>query len=312
MNIVDLFNDFNIPHFTEGYKYCRPGWVNVECPFCTGNPGPHLGFEIASNHFNCWRCGWHPTDFTISKLLNVRTEQAKEIIKQYGGHTYRTKTIPVQIRLKAHKLPSNTMPLQQNHRQYLIGRNFDPDRLQREWKLLGTGPISLLSTELNGKKVKLDYKHRIIIPYIWNNQQVSFDARDITGKVLNKYQACPKDRELIPHKNILYGMQEYWTETGIGVEGPTDVWRLGRRACALSGIEFIAAQVRLIAKTFKRFAVVFDGESETSKESQAFIQATKLISELKFRKVDAFSIKITGDPGEMNQSEADYLVKQLK
>ena len=57
MNIIQLFEDYKIPYFTEGYKYCRPGWVNIDCPFCIGSPGPHLGYNLSGNYFNCWRCG---------------------------------------------------------------------------------------------------------------------------------------------------------------------------------------------------------------------------------------------------------------
>jgi DNA primase len=117
--------------------------------------------------------------------------------------------------------------------------------------------------------------------------------------------ACPKDRELIPHKEILYGKQEYWKDNAICVEGPTDVWRFGVRSFAVSGIKFTPKQVRVMAKMFKRVAVCFDNDP------QALIQANKLVGELKFRGVDAFRVDIEGDPGSMKQEDADYLVKQL-
>jgi hypothetical protein len=177
-------------------------------------------------------------------------------------------------------------------------RGFDPEYLEKEWNLLGTGPVSLLDN--------INYKHRIIIPFLWNNSQVSFDSRDITGKHTSKYMACPKNREQIPHKEILYGKQSKWGNTGICVEGPTDVWRFGTRSFATSGIKYTNYQTRIIAKTFSRVAVCFDGG-----ETQATNQARILIGELKFRGVDAFMVNIDGDPGSMKQSEADYLVKQL-
>jgi hypothetical protein len=302
MNIVQLFQDFNIPHYTEGYKWCRPGWVNIECPFCTGNPGPHMGFNLEQVHCFCWRCGWHPTIITISKLIHVNEFETEKIVKRYGhiiSHTKQKNTAPKE---KEFKFPSAVHELKQNHKQYLLNRNFDPDYLESEWNLLATGPISLLHVD----KKLINYKHRIIIPFIWNNNIVSFDSRDITGHATNKYQACPEQYEVITHKSILYGKQECWKSTGIGVEGPTDVWRFGPLSCAVSGIQFTSAQVRLIAKTFKCFAVCFDGG-----ESQAKTQANKLVSELKFRGVDAFRVDIEGDPGDMQQSEADYLVKQI-
>jgi hypothetical protein len=324
MNIIQLFQDFNVPYYTEGYKYCRPGWINVECPWCSGNPGPHLGFNLETSHCNCWRCGWHPLFPTIAKIFAINENKAKEILNQYGGVTFKQIDANLtKIRLKPYRLPSNTEPMQKNHKQYLEKRGFDPERLEHEWKLLGTAPISTLD--------HINYRFRIIIPFIWNDHQISFDSRDITGYAINKYQACPKDRELIPHKQLLYGKQECWSDIGICVEGYTKVWRLGVNSFATCGINYTQEQVKLMTKTFKRIAVIFDTsplkniekkESEfnkktfiksiqSSKETQAEIQANKLVSDLRFRGVDAFKFHVTGDVADLPQNEANYLLKQI-
>jgi hypothetical protein len=303
MDIVQLYEDYNIDYATEGHKHCRPGWVNTECPFCTGNPGLHLGYNLASNGFTCWRCGWHPIKETIAVLLHVTQQEAGKLIQQYGGKSVVKHEAIVRIGMKPHILPTNTTSLLTPHKRYLEKRDFDPDKLQKIWGLKGTGPISKLDN--------IDYKHRIIIPYMWNGQRVSFDSRDITDKAQNKYMACSEEREIISHKDILYGRQDAWTDVGIGVEGPTDVWRLGTHAVATSGIKFKSTQVRMIARAFKRFSVLFDGPSNTSQEAEALKKADELVAELRFRGVDAVRIDIEGDPGCMKQSEADYLVKQL-
>lgn len=298
MDIERLYTDYSVEFVTEGHKHSRPGWVNTECPFCTGNPGYHLGYNTEENYFYCWRCGWHSIVESIGKQLKMTTVEAKKVLREYGGRVPRVKK-PEEIITKPveHRLPSGVHTMGTMHRIYLDKRKFDPERLEREWMLMGTGPASMLDG--------IDYKFRIIIPFIWNGQQVSFDSRDITGKHPNKYMACPKDRELIPHKEILYGKQEHWKATGIMVEGPTDVWRFGVFSFAISGIKYTPRQIREVAKYFKRVAVALDSDP------QAQIQAAKIVAELKFRGVDAFRVDITGDPGSMEQSEADYLVKQL-
>lgn len=301
MNIESLYQDFSIPFVTEGqHKHARSGWVNCECPWCSsggGHEGFHMGYNLQSNFCSCWRCGSHPVVPTIAKLLKIREQEAYHVIKRYGLLIPHLPKESTANRLQF-TLPSGIGPLQGNHRKYLEGRNFDPDKLEHDWGLLGTGPISLLD--------KIDYRFRIIIPFEWDEIQVSFDSRDITGKHPSKYMACPKNRELIPHKSILYGKQGEWGTTGIIVEGPTDVWRFGSKSAATSGIKYTPKQVRLIASTFKRVAVCFDGG-----ESQAITQANLLVGELRFRGCDAFRVDIEGDPGSMNQEEANYLVKQL-
>ena len=305
MDIVQLYMDYSVDFLTEGHKHCRPGWVNTPCPLCVseaGHEGYHLGYNLQGNFFVCWRCGWHPATPTIAKLIHLSVDETKSVIKKYGFIIPRSIKEPVvKVRKKSHRMPSNIMPLQRQHVRYLESRGFDPDYLIKLWFLMATGPVSTL----RDKDYIIDYRFRILIPFIWNGQQVSFDSRDITNKSKFKYLACPLDRELIPHKSILYGKQEMWKDTGICVEGPTDVWRFGVNSFATSGIKFTPKQVRLIAKTFKRVPVIFDGQ-----EPQAKKQADVLVAELKVRGVDSFRIDIEGDPGGMEQKEANYLVKQ--
>jgi len=301
MSILDLYQDFGIQFQTEDHKHCRPGWANLECPFCEGNPGLHLGCHINSGHFYCWRCGYKPTSKVITKLLNVEEGRAKDLIRQYkitrpSSSSISSATQDHKIQFHPHKLPSHTGPLERQHQLYLERRGFDPDYLEKEWGLLGTGPISYLDD--------IDYRHRIMVPIFWGEEQVSFQTRDITGKSEVKYIACPKNREKIHHKHILYG-KNWDREVGICVEGVTDVWRLGPMAFAVFGIEYTYRQIRIIAKQFKRVIVLFDDDP------QAIKQGTQLVSELSFRGVNAHQEIIKGDPGDLSQEEADYLVKQI-
>jgi len=296
MNVTQLYQDHSIPYADEGHRHHRPGWVNIECPFCTGNPGMHLGYNTNNNFYVCHRCGWHPVTKVIAKLTNTNEETAKTLIKQYGGH--------VQVRMehapkctRPFKFPSGTTPLSGPHKQYLSRRGFDPDRLEHEWGLISTGPIALLDNT--------DYKHRILAPIEWGGACVSFQGRDATDKHTKKYLACPQERESIHHKEILYGHEAAWTEVGIVVEGITDVWRLGERSCATFGIKYTPKQLRLLATLFSRLFIVFDDDP------QAIKQAYALKTDLEFRGVDAQTISIVGDPGGMKQEEADYFVKQL-
>ena len=313
MDIIQLYMDYSVDFQTEGHKHCRPGWVNVPCPspFCRGNAGYHLGFELANEHYFCWRCGWKPLLPTLAAILNISVYEVEKVSKIYGSYLPGRKSKVPKVNLLPFKLPSHTEVMRETHRRYLAGRCFDPDKLEREWGLLGTGPVASLTTKKDGKEKEIDYRFRIVIPYMWDGQMISFDSRDITGKTEVKYIACPLDREIISHKEILYGDQTAWGETGIAVEGTTDVWRMGKQAFAVSGIEYKQKQVRLIAKNFKRVAVLFDGASDTSKEGTAFLRANTLVGDLKFRGVDAFRIDIQGDPASLPQAEADYIVKQI-
>lgn len=306
MKIEQLYQDYSIPFVTEDHKHARPGWINAECPFCVGeNPGYHLGFNLNNNYFYCWRCGSHPVWKSIQKLLNVPNYSVDSIISDYGGIKKRsidTSSPTLKGNILPLKYPSRTISMQRNHRTYLENRGFDVEQLEKTWNLLGTGPSSLLKIE----QKLLDYKHRIVAPIYWNHKFVTFQARDITDKHALKYMACPKEREVIHHKHLLYGKQELWGSTGICVEGITDVWRLGIHSFATLGIEYTPFQLKIIAKTFVRVPIIFDGG-----ESQSVKQANKLAADLRFRGVDAFRVDIEGDPAAMKQKEANYLIQQF-
>jgi hypothetical protein len=295
MNITQLYTDYNIQTAPPEHRHSRAGWVNTACPYCSGNPGYHLGFSLSGNYYYCWRCGYHYLYQTLSQLLHTTEDEARTIVQQYGGVAYTQREPPVHIRRKAHRLPTDTYPMTDQHKKYLKKRGFDPERLEREWMLLGTGPAA----QLDG----IDFKHRVLAPVIWQGEQVSFQCRDITGKSRLKYLTCPRDRELKHHKHILYGNYNGQT-TGIIVEGITDVWRLGTAAFATFGIEYTQQQMRLISKLFKRTFIIFDPDP------QALKQAEKLTSELKFRNIDAYNISVDHDPGSMTPSEAEYFIKQ--
>jgi len=305
MDIIRLYEDFGVDYLTEGNKHCTPGWVNTHCPFCEGSKNYHLGFNIQNEFFVCLRCGWKPTIKTIAKLIHVTENEAKEVIKRYGGKSTLAKTQNEKIKInkKPFKYPTNTTILMPQHKAYLERRGFNPDKLEKTWGIMGTGPISKLDN--------IDYKNRILIPIYWQGEVVSFQARDITGKHPIKYMACPEYREKVKHKHILYGHPSIWEkESCICVEGVFDVWRLGRKAVATFGIKYKIQQIQVLAKTFKKVAVLFDTEP------QAVKQAEKLVSELRFRGVEAFNVTFEmengKDPADLSEDEAKEIVRKLR
>lgn len=259
-----------------------------------------MGIAIDGSRAHCWRCGWKPLSKTIATLIHVEEQQAKEIIRRYGGKPRaRRSATQANILKKPFRLPTGTGPLLSHHKRYLERRGFDPDCLEQEWGLMSTGPVAQLS--------KADYRHRILIPIYWNREMVSFQARDATGKAEVKYKACPKEREKIHHQEILYGHPAgQRKKVAACVEGVTDVWRLGQLALACFGIEFTRRQVRSLARSFERVVVIFDDDP------QAVLQANKLVSELRFRGVESWRIPIKGDPADLSDDEAEQLIKEVR
>lgn len=301
MDIQKLLADYNIPFITEGHKHSTPDWINIHCPFCAGSQNYHLGIHVEGNGCHCWRCGGHTITELLVKLLGVSEAEARSLFRKYKGKPLPRKRIEKKAaQIFPLKLPSpNQAPLTKQYRNYLLQRGFDAERIEGEWELRQTGPVSTLDG--------MPFNNRIIIPIFWDGEMVSFQTRDITGRSPYKYLACPKNREKIHHKNILYGKQENLINSKriIVVEGVTDVWRFGTCATATFGIEFKMEQVLQLANLGEKFVIIFDSEAQAQKQARALQVKLKALGK------QATIKKVPDDPGSMKQSEADYLVKQV-
>ena len=270
IDIIKLYHDHNIDFKTEGNKHCTKGWVNINCPLCNGD-NFHLGFCVDltskfAGSFVCWRCGGHST-FKVLREILKRGLDVKEIIKRYRVSGYAGPSVQTEIRLvkSAFRYPTDTGPIQNHHRKYLIKRNFNPNYIEQEWGVLGTGPLSTLSYRVGKEKKVLDYRNRLIIPIEWGGKIVSFQGRAITERSKMKYLACPEEREIINLKTIIYGKTDW--KRCVVVEGVTDVWRLGFGAVSLFGIKYTLQQIRILSK-FEKVFLLFDPEAQAQAQAK--------------------------------------------
>jgi DNA primase len=213
------------------------------------------------------------------------------VLKKYAGESHLPKRkVEMADQLE---FPDGTAAMTTHHKRYLEGRNFDPDKLGRDWGLLGTGK-------------KGSYRHRIIIPIYHKNVLVSYQGRDITGDHDLRYKACPKDQEVVEHKRTIYGMDKVSGNTILILEGVADVWRMGYGAVATYGIKYTPHQLAILRQKKNRF-ILFDPDP------QAQVQAEKLYYQLSgFPGHTELLENDDGlDPGEMSQGEADDLMLDI-
>lgn len=301
INIEKLYRDFHIPYETPGHKHVGTGWIGTPCPFCTGNPGFHLGYCIDptakyAGCFSCWRCGGKPFKKAIAGILNIPESKIWEIVKQYSSEIPNLKEKPkAKRKARECKFPPGTNKMKASHRKYLKNRGYKPKELEKQWGLLGTGPIGA-------------YKHRIIIPIYYQGNVVSYQGRDITNKSELKYKACKQKEEVIDHKNCLYGIDNVPDSSVVVTEGVADVWRLGPGAVATFGIKFKEEQAKLLLQ-FKNIFLLYDSEND---DPQAGEQAEKLAWYVGSpdRHVEIIDLD-EGDPGELTEEEARMLMADL-
>jgi len=309
MDIERMFSDFHLPIASPGERHYHLGWLHTPCPFCSGNAGNHLGYcmDPASRFFGrfiCYRCGGKSTMRVLSRLLRIDDEaRLLAIMAKYSIAPQTRHLIPPRKRKLAREV--NFPPLTRSLGEvpgavrYLLGRKFDPDEIQDLWRIMATGPGSVVRTR-EGKSV--DFSYRIIIPVFLRGKMVTYQGRDWTGKSSRKYLACPPEAEGYPIKDLLYGADEA-EESGDGeavlMEGVTDVWRWGPGAVACFGIKHSPHQIRELARRFDRVTMAFDPEGT------ARMQARRIAKELEWLGLEVRSPRLPWgkDPGDMERED---------
>jgi hypothetical protein len=287
-----FLDDYNIPYDTKG-KNCSPGYINIQCPMCDDRSN-HGGFNINQEFYNCWKCKTYSLGTVIKELLDISWPQVNLIIDEYtNNYSTVVKKVITKKPIKVF-LPKGVIhPLPKRHKKYLRKRNFDPYRIEKEFDLYGT--------ELLGS-----YCLRIIAPIYYGGKLISYQARDITGKQKLRYKTCEKDKEIIFHKDILYN-QDNCKSRAVIVEGITDVWRLGKGACATFGTGWRQSQLLEMIKLFNHIFILYDKGVEAQKQAEklggAFSSFHNKTAEIIMLDYD--------DPASMPQNEANYLIKEL-
>ena len=248
LDLAGLLDDNRIEYSDSG-----TGWLQMQCPLCEDHK-QHLGWS--GTVFNCLRCGKHGRIEVLSALLGLSPSKTAYTLSKYEG---RVKGLPNRFNpvgrdlhaVLTVKLPYGTAKMAERHRNYLKTRRFDPDRLERDWALQGTGSVG-------------SFAHRIILPVFQDGKLVCFQGRDITDKAASKYKSCPDDKAVLPIKSCLYGLDRVTGDSVVVTEGPTKVWRLGAGSVATFGATVSDQQVKILTR-FRRTFILFD-EDEAGQE----------------------------------------------
>lgn len=293
-----FFDDYGIEVASEDHKHSRPGWINVECPRCSGNPGYHLGFSEKTGQFVCWRCGFVPVLESIQKLASVSWPEAKKISIKYGEKERRYtryERAPKEKDIEVH-FPKGILDFfPKRHKEYLESRNFDAQRIIDIWDLRATGK--------RGK-----YSERIVAPITYRNKLMSYHARSIVPDLEPRYMACEQINERREHNYCLYGIDHAVGRSVLVLEGIADVWRMGIGSVAVFGISFTHTQVMMLYQNFENIFIMFD---ET--EEQAQTRAKELAHTLSTmgKNAEHITLGIDHDPGDLSDADARYIMRDL-
>ena len=191
--------------------------------------------------------------------------------------------------------PPGLGPLGKRHRQYLRRRGYNPDRLLRDWELIGT-------EHLSGPA----WSWRIIFPILnREGRVVAYGGRSLSDKTKPKYR-LPEDSQItVNPKSLLYGIHHVEGDAVVVVEGPADVRRLGKGSVATLGTGWNVEQAVQL-KRFQRRYIMMDPDSSGQEQGE------KLANWLGMYSGETEIIEgLFCDPGDLDQKEADQIMKEL-
>lgn len=278
-----------IPYATEGENISKKGnWIGVNCPFCVvPDTKNHLGINLNTKAIKCWRCSVKGT--IIKYMMKIQHISYEDALMQVG-----TKRSALEVPDEYHReVPDKTitpLPIHEGlldpHRQYLVDRHFDPDKLIHDYKLRCTGPVTDMPYMAN----------RIVIPYIINNRIVTYTTRDITDKAQQRYRAAEVEHSIIPIDHLLYNIHTV-KDTAIIVEGSFDVFRIGPGTVGMGSLVWNSQRV-IQLRHVKRAFIFPDFEYHAKQEWEILAHSiATIVPDVHFCDIDE------GDPGALTDDD---------
>jgi len=202
----------------------------------------------------------------IKKLLSGVEKERFKVIKHSGKLA----------------IPKGVGDLENAHKKYLKGRNYNWKELQTIWQIQGIGIAQQLAW-------------RVFIPIHYKGEMVSWTTRSIAkNPQVTRYISASDKEESMPHKELLYG-EDYAHHAIIVCEGPIDVWRIGPGAVAVMGVGYSTAQVAKMVDYPVR-VVCFDNERVAQQ------RASRLCNDLSTFPGETYNVTL----GANDADTADY------
>lgn len=287
MTFPDLLRSLGVVILTEGNKHCRPGWIQLDCPFCGKGSGKfHMGYSLSGNYLNCYRCRGH----NLTETLVALTGKEPAVCRKLLGGLDKSDFQKIEVTGKL-EIPADVRKMRRAHRDYLRSRGYDPEYCERVWDFRGIGIAPRLAW-------------RVWIPIYHRGAIVSWTARSISKTAEKRYISAGAQQESVSHKKILFGA-DFAGVSAVIVEGPLDAVKIGRGAVATCGTSYTRPQLLAMSK-FPIRAVCFDNEPDARK------RAAELTEELSMFPGETYNVTLDAkDAGEASGKELRKLRRAL-
>lgn len=239
--IIRVLERHDIDHWTGG-KNVSENSVNVQCPYCD-DASNHCGIFHPSGFYHCWRCeSKGPLSKLLSTLTGISEEWFENHFKDQGIDFKQSPENQIRDILREEESKKSEKRVLVEIPKYarLITKDIESQRL---FLFLKERNISI-NTCIRHKCYVCDvgdYSGRMIVPVYSNNELVSFQGIDMTGRKSLKHKTAPGDIN-----NYLYGYDLLPDDIMVVTEGMFDKWRTGDQAVASFGTSLTDAQKNLI------------------------------------------------------------------
>jgi hypothetical protein len=293
-NAERFLKDYEIPYITSG-SHCSTGWININCPMSgCSDSNFHGGINLQGGYYHCWKCGGSSLVNIIRTLLLLSFSEASNLINEYSVKNKILNSLNKKIKhVSKIEMPGGSFS--KIHKKYLRKRNFDPDYIQKKYKVDGC-----IATPRN-------FKYRLMIPIFHNNKLISYQGRDVTNKQTLRYKGCKLDQSVMNYKYTLYGLENTNTEKIAVVEGIFDQWRMGDGFVATFGTALTNYQIKLLSN-FKKVYFLFDSEPHTQAKAARFGAELNAIG----CETEIIDLELGNrDCGDLTPKEAQCIRKEL-
>jgi len=295
--IIPWLQSKHVPYAHSGKNISRSeDWIGINCPFCpTPDPSQHLGINTWTKAIKCWRCGVKGTIIKlVMKMERVSYDNAESSISRFSHKTELNRYQHKQIEKIEFKYPTGmTNELLPWHREYLEQRGFDANLIKEKYRVKSIGPVS-----------EPHMPNRILIPYIYMNQIVTYTARDITGLHEDRYRSCPSHISQIVIDHLLYNIDTV-RDIAVVVEGPTDVWRMGNAFVAMGSLVWNSERAALLRGCKQVFVWPDAGTQAKNEWDKLAHSLSSFVPDVRFIEIDE------GDPGELDDVTARNFRREI-
>lgn len=311
--IEKLLKSKQIQYVTSGHNV-KKGNVNIACPLCKDDPSQHLGIDLKTGYWGCWRDKKHGhKDF--KKLLIILGFSEQDIflfsnqkilldVDWYDSiERLFMKTVAKKIEKQELFFPEEfkdlkTQGVYSKFYNYLLERGVQ-EPLKWGFKACLTG----------------EWKDRIIIPITFNNQLVTWLGRSI-HEIPKKYLNLNNEKSVVSIKKTVYNYDtiKYGGKVLFITEGVFDCLNLTQylppnyySTCLFSKI-MLDEQASLfiqLSKKFKSLCVLLDNDAKK--------QAIQIQQELSFlNNIEVLELPDdVKDPGDLTFQQVNNLVQSI-